>query len=158
MNQLARALDSEIKRVAKDEDKTMEEIVSEVAELIGKHPRHVYNYRSGKWPLPSDKIAILCKRFGSYSLANAIKEEASNEEIPIPDQYDIGELAVEGLRRVCDYHSQLMDAFKQPGGIDKATLNILDQQLSDIVQRERLLYSIAEVEHDRAQNARRHRA
>lgn len=50
MNEVARTLDSEIKRVAKEEDKTLEELVAEVASLIGKSTRHVYNYRGYSAP------------------------------------------------------------------------------------------------------------
>lgn len=116
------------------------------------------NYRNGKWPFPPDKISVLCKRFGSYTLANVINNETRAEEISPLDASDIGEKMTEALRQVCEHHTKLMDAFKRPGGIDKATLDLLDESLQDIIHRERHLFSLAEHEYEQALTARRRRA
>jgi hypothetical protein len=53
---LPQTLNAEFKRLANDEGKSMDELVEEVAGLIGKSTRQVYNFRSGKWSLaPNSK-------------------------------------------------------------------------------------------------------
>src|SRR3989442_134915 len=71
---LARALDDEFKRVARIEDIPMQALIEEIAALTGCSVRQLYNYRSGKWPLPSSLIAPLCERFKSRLLFELLSE------------------------------------------------------------------------------------
>ncbi len=69
---LAKVLDEEFKRVAKLEEKDLAVLMEEVAREIGVDQRSLYNFRSGKWPLPAAIVPRLCQRFGSTKLVKAL--------------------------------------------------------------------------------------
>lgn len=69
---IAKTLDSELRRVAKAEGQLMDELIEEVAGLLGVAPRAVYNYRSGKWLLPAATLPVLCSRFNSSVLVDIL--------------------------------------------------------------------------------------
>jgi len=70
---LARVLDDEFRRVAVAEDIPMANLVEQVAKTAGCSPRHIYNYRAGKWSIPASLISVFCKRFNSTALLTQIK-------------------------------------------------------------------------------------
>src|ERR1700754_5050566 len=86
---IARTLDDEFKRVAKHDDLTMEELVDQVSEMSGYTHRQLYNFRSGKWPLPAAIIPLLCQRFGSRILMQALAAECERTPISVPEGYVI---------------------------------------------------------------------
>ena len=86
---LPQTLDAEFKRLAREEQRPMEELVEEVARLVGKSPRQIYNFRSGKWDIPSQLIPVFCKRFRSLALLQALADECRETEIEVPEHYEL---------------------------------------------------------------------
>src|SRR4051794_752852 len=95
---LARTLDDEFKRTAKQEDLTMETLVEEVAGITGYTARQLYNFRSGKWPLPAAIIPILCQRFGSRILMHALAAQCEQTPVNVPDEYDLARITTQAVR------------------------------------------------------------
>src|SRR5438270_647575 len=108
MQRVSRALDGEFKRVAKAEGKTREEFVSEIAKLTKKSERQIYNFRSGKWPIPDCLYPILCNRFGSRALANALLDECGETPIAVPDSYDLTKLTSQTVREDLAYYEEFL--------------------------------------------------
>lgn len=87
---IGRSFTAELKRLSLLEDKSMDEICEEIARLVGlRGERQVYNWRAGRWPLPSNVIPTLCRRFKSRALLNALADECADVEIEIPENYDL---------------------------------------------------------------------
>ena len=152
---LARALDAEFRRVAKDEDITMEQLVQEVADLTNYTPRQIYNFRSGKWPIPAPLIPMLCKRFGSRLLINVLDEELK-EVPPVPLNCSIEELALNTMREVMNYHLEVITAVKE--GLDRIKLNEFNEKTDQIIRRERCLLIALEAEYERVRHGERKQA
>lgn len=126
MKSLALALDEEFKRVAKNEDVPMGDLVAGVAELLGCTDRMIYNYRSGKWPLPSSYVPVLCKRFKSTLLFNVLAAAVTeaDQASPIIDDADLNEISVRDqaknlLIASLGHFSLIEDALKKAGGVTK---------------------------------------
>ncbi|MBA3241990.1 MAG: hypothetical protein H0T60_12255 [Acidobacteria bacterium] len=110
---LPHTLDSEFKRVAKVEGKSMERLVNEVAALTGKSPRQLYNFRSGKWDIPAGLFPVLCRRFGSLTLADALREECCEEtEVEVPEAYDLTYLVTKTVRDDLHHYEKFLAAFE----------------------------------------------
>lgn len=155
---LVRALDAEFRRVAKEEDITMERLIEEVSDLTGYSPRQLYNFRSGKWPVPSDIFPNLCRRFKSRHLFDLLRKEMDEAGIEAlaPETCDIKTLAIEYLKEVTDHHYRIISAVKE--GLDKQTLNELDEATERIVRQERILFFTIEAEYERARHGERKQA
>ena len=157
MNSLARALDAEFKRVALEEGKSMNDLIDEVSKVVGKTPRTLYNYRSGKWPVPADVIPILCQRFNSNTLLDVLKDAAIS-----PDSADVLEndvpLDVWGQTRQilndvilqCDLVQQALDPGRE---FTKAGLTELAEVTDRIIRAVRRQCSTVEAEYERRRGA-----
>lgn len=154
MKSLALALDNELRRVAAEEDVTLDEMVNEIAALIGKTARMLYNYRSGKWDLPSSLIPVLCARFKSHTLLNALAGELKETIIEVPQGIEFSQLAIQILRQICDHHHALIEAYKTEA-TDLNTLSRLEEQTEQIIQRERHLFTLLEAEYEQRVSSRR---
>jgi hypothetical protein len=97
---LAKALHTELFRIAKEEGVKMAELVDEIAALVGKSPRHLYNYSSGKWPVPSHLIPVLCRRFKSKALLDALATDLESADIHVPEDYDLVRILASSLGSV----------------------------------------------------------
>lgn len=154
---LAQTLDDEFKRVARDEDLPMEQLVDETAALTGLSPRQLYNYRSGKWPIPARIIPILSRRFQSTALLTVLRgqtNETCNLRIANCDSKNIGERALDLLRLTVNHHSSLLNRI-DASEFDANDLHKLEETTERIVQGERELYACAEIEYERRQAERR---
>jgi transcriptional regulator with XRE-family HTH domain len=131
---VAPTLDAEFKRVAKQEGISMESLVNEVALLAECSARQLYNYRSGKWSLPSDLYPALCKRFGSRALLHAL--EADCEETPeeVPESFELTQL----------------DAFAD-GVITRQELDELIASGDQVIQHVSHFKAIAKTDYERRQ-------
>jgi hypothetical protein len=65
---LAKTFDEEVKRIASEEGREISEIVYEIAVMIDVTTRQVYNWRSGKWPIPATVLPRLARHFKSDRL------------------------------------------------------------------------------------------
>ncbi|HKO43385.1 MAG TPA: hypothetical protein VJU84_08845 [Pyrinomonadaceae bacterium] len=111
----ARILDSEFKRIYEQEDKTMEELVGEIAQLVNRRPREIYNWRCGKWPVPSSAIPTLCRRFGSTALVNALVAECSDVAVVVPEGADVPRMVTRTMKKDLALFEQFLDAHDSDG-------------------------------------------
>jgi hypothetical protein len=147
---VAHALDREIKRVAKAEGRSMEDLVSEVAGLVGKSERQIYNWRSGKWGFDYKLIPVLCKRFHSLALAHALVEECGGTPIDVPDAYDLTRLVSQTVREDLRYFEQFLDAFED-GVIEKQELDRLRESSEYLILDVKKFFAMAEADYSRRQ-------
>lgn len=119
--------------------------------------RMLYNYRSGKWDLPSSLIPILCKRFKSSALVNALTDQV-NIPIETPPQLGFEQACTETLREVCDHHFNMITAYKSEAGLTPNDLNPIEAQLEVLIQRQRLLFTLLEAKREQQVNLRRKQA
>lgn len=105
-------LEAEFKRLAKKEQKPMEELVEEIARLVRKSVRQVYNWRSGKWDVPSQLLPVLCRRFGSLALIHALEDECRDVEVELPETFDLARMTSQTIREDLLHYERVMDAFE----------------------------------------------
>lgn len=145
---LALTLDDEIKRVAKAEGITREELVDEVSRLAGCGIRQIYNYRSDKWALPAKLIPVLCKRFRSQALLYALVQECEGLQVEVPDNYDLVRLVAQAIRTDMQHYDQYLQAFDS-NGIDANELATLRATSERIIVNLRHLDAIAGADYER---------
>lgn len=150
---LALTLDDEFKRVAKEEQIEMADLVVECARLIGCSPRQLYNYRSGKWPLPGDAIPALCKRFGSLTLLHALAEGCRKTPIEVPEQFELSQLTARTVRDDLRHYERFLSAFED-GDVDKGELDELLVSGDRVIQNVRQFEAIAVAAHERRSRLR----
>jgi hypothetical protein len=141
---VALTLDSECRRVARAEQIEMADLMAEAAQLTGRSVREIYNYRSGKWSLPSDLIPIFCKRFGSYVLIDALREECREQRMPLPDKLDLVSLVAQTVRDDMQHYQFLIEAFESDGGIDAQELASLRRTGERVIQNVYHLLGVCE--------------
>lgn len=147
---IALTLDDEIKRVAKAEGISREELVNEVSRLAGCSIRQFYNYRSGKWGLPASLIPLLCKRFRSQALLYVLIQECEGREVEVPETYDLVRLVTQAVRTDMQHYEQYLAAFDSDG-IDANKLTALRATSERIVVNLRHLDAIATADYQRRQ-------
>ena len=156
---LHQILDDEFKRVAQQEDIPMSDLVGQVAELCSVSPRHLYNYRAGKWNIPASLIPIFCRRFQSTALLVALKGAIADGAISIPPSAlrtshsapAVQQLSIELLREMVNHHSKLTGAFGS-SELNRADLTRLEEETERLINRERHLFAMVESEFDRRQD------
>jgi hypothetical protein len=139
---LALTLDSEFKRVAGAEKISMESLMDEAAQLTGRTPREIYNYRSGKWPLPSNLIPVLVKRFNSYLLLDALREECRDVRHEVPDLFDLSQRVAATVGDDMKHYNFLLEAF-QSGGVDEQEMVLIEKSGSRIIENVYQLLAVA---------------
>lgn len=114
-DQLARILNEEFKRIVRCDEISMEDLVLETASLIQRSARHVYNYRTGKWPFEPAFIPIFCRRFGSRALLDALANECSEVQVEIPDKFDLTRMVSVTVRQDLEFYQEYLQAFESEG-------------------------------------------
>jgi hypothetical protein len=147
---VAHVLDDEFKRVAKAEGKSMEALVEEIAGLLGKRPRQVYNFRSGKWDVPSQLFPLLCKRFGSLALIDALRDEcrAATAEVEVPEEYELTCLVSQTVRDDLRHYEKFLAAFED-GVITEAEMEELHASGARIISNVHKFEAIAQTDLNR---------
>lgn len=115
---IGRSFTDELRRVASLEEKTMEELCAEVATLVGlkgKEQRQLYNWRSGRWPLPSNVIPALCLRFRSRALLHALEAECFDVPIDVPEGADVPRLVSHAMRQDLALCDEFLSAYESNG-------------------------------------------
>lgn len=153
---LPRVLDEEFKRVAREEEKTMEELVSEVAALTNYTPRQLYNFRSGKWPLPAELIPFFCMRFKSRAVLNALIAICEKIPVKVPESLDIARLSSQVVREDLRHYETLLDAFED-GVITRAELDALEESGDKVIQNICITREIVRTNYERKQASRERR-
>lgn len=132
---IGRAFTAELNRIRQAEGKTMEEICGEVAELVGlrgKECRQLYNWRAGKWPLPSNVIPALCRRFKSRALLHALEAECTDVVVEVPDSFDLTREVSRTVRGNLAAYEQFLQAFED-GTIEPHELQQLRECMEQVV-------------------------
>lgn len=146
---IGRALTAELKRIAATENKAMDELCEEVAPLVGlKKSRQLYNWRSGKWPIPSNVIPALCRRFKSRALLNALADECADVVIDVPDGYDLTREVCGTVRRNLGAYEQFLKAFED-GSIEPHELQELRELMEGVVSDAHRFLEIAATDCER---------
>lgn len=147
---LARALDGEFKRVAKDEQISMEELVNEVAALTDCSTRQLYNYRSGKWSLPGELIPTLCKRFRSRALLDELIAGCAETPVEVPETFDLTRLVTQTVRDDMHHYEKFLKAFED-GIVEGRELDELRESGARVVENVRKFEAIAVADFRRRQ-------
>jgi len=148
---IGRAFTAELKRIASLEDKTMEALCQEVGSLVGltgKEQRQLYNWRSGKWPLPSNVIPTLCRRFQSLALLRALEDECSDVDVQIPEGYDLTREVSRTVRKDLQAYEVYLMAFED-GSIEPRELQELRLLMEDVVRNAHRFLEIAATDCER---------
>ncbi len=145
---LALTLDREFKRVAKDENIPMDELVAECARLVGCSTRQIYNYRSGKWLLPGEMIPALCKRFGSLALLHVLADGCRETSVEVPEQFELSRLVAQTIREDMGHYARFLDAFED-GVVERRELDDLLDSGARVIQNVRQFEAIAVAGHER---------
>ncbi len=151
---LSRTLDSEFKRIAQEEEKTMEELTNEIVGLVGRRPREIYNWRSGKWPLPSNLIPVLSRRFKSLALLNTLLVECSDVKIEIPEGADLALKVSARIRKTLRCYEKYLNAFESGGGVEPHEMPELRERLEDVIRGAYEFLEIAAADLERRAEAR----
>ena len=145
----AAILDAEFKRVAKQEDISMEDLVDEVGRLTGFSMRHIYNFRTGKWPVPAEVIPRLCKRFSSRALVDAVVAECNNVcPVEVPSDYDLARLSSRAVRETLEHYGRVLDVFEGKR-ITTEELERLEESSHQVRTTVEMFLSIAREQHSR---------
>lgn len=146
---IGRAFTAELKRIASTEDKTMDVLCEEIARLVGlKGERQLYNWRSGKWPLPSDAIPFLCRRFKSLALLHALEDECTDVVVEVPDGYDLTREVSRTVRNDLQAYERYLTAFESDG-IEPHELRELRELMEAVVRNAHRFLEIAATDCER---------
>jgi hypothetical protein len=88
---VALTFDAEIKRISVEQDKPIGDVIKLLAERSGISWQQLYNYRSGKTDIPASLIPVLCKQFGSNSLAMAVVGMCEAGDWDPQDAFDLAD-------------------------------------------------------------------
>ena len=108
--------------------------------------------------MPADAIPVLCNRFKSRALFAALAGEVKSVPVEVPESVEFSKLSIQILREVCDHHYALLEIYKSEDGLDRNELDRLDMQVEQVIQRERLLYTLLEAEYEQRIALRRKQA
>lgn len=152
MAPLSQVLADEFRRVAREEKIEMQDLVDQVATLTGYSARQLYNYRSGKWPIPADLIPTLCKRFKSAALLRAMSD-AVEAAVELPADRDLFDMSMEVLKEASDLLFAVASSSR--AGFDQQVLNELDEATERLVRRERMLLALLSRQYETSQERKR---
>lgn len=142
-------LDAEYRRVAKEEDIPMEQLVEEVSQATRYTPRMLYNHRSGKWPLPAELISYYCMRFKSRVLIDALVAQCNRVcPISVPDQFDLARLSSRAVRDTLSHYEKFLDAFDD-GRITPEELQRLEASSTQVLTTVEMFLGIARADYER---------
>jgi len=149
-DRLARVLNEEFRRVARREEVSMDELVSEVARLTGCSVRQVYNYRTGKWPFEPALIPIFCQRFRSRTLLEALISECTEAKVEVPELFDLARMVSTTVRQDLEFYEKFLEVFESDG-IQPHELPRLRELMERVVHNAYQFLEIAVTDCDRRQ-------
>jgi aminopeptidase N len=163
MKSLSFVLDEEFKRVAKVEDTPMGDLVAEIAELLGCTDRMLYNWRSGKWSLPSDYVPILCKRFKSTLLLDVLAEALKDQAALIHSEADLNKSTIRELSKdlvitALGHHQLIEETLKKADDLSKADVAEIEESNERVGLRFRYVLSLMEALYEQQATLRRKQA
>lgn len=136
---LARILDAEFQRVAKEEDLPLGELMINVSTELGLTTRQVHNLREGRTEMSATHIAFFCRRFGSNLFADLLRDESP---VDVPDEFDLARLASSAVREALGHYERVLDAF-EGSGIHPSDLASLEDSGGRVINTVRRFQSIA---------------
>lgn len=147
---LGLTLDDEIKRVAKTENLSIDELTEQIAQLLGVTARQIYNYRSGKWEMSPSAIPLLCKRFKSRALLHALEAGCADTDEGQPDEYELTRMVSQTVRRAMGHYERFLAAFED-GVVSQAEMNELLESTERVARDLARFKSIAVEDFERRQ-------
>ncbi|HEY6329844.1 MAG TPA: hypothetical protein VI756_10950, partial [Blastocatellia bacterium] len=99
--------------------------------------------RSGKWPMPADLVPILCRRFRSSALIDALREEVAGADVQVPEDYDLVHMLASSLRSMLGHYERYFSVF-DGGGITEEDVEQIKASSSEIITTIFKLNAIAE--------------
>lgn len=143
-------LESEIKRIAREREESIEETISKLCKLSGIKERQIYNYRNGKTDIPSGLIPVFCQQFGSNALAMSILRQCgATEEFEL---FDLVKLASETAQQTLETHRYFLEIFDD-GKIDGFEKNEAKKKTATTVASFHRMEQIVEDTYDRQRAA-----
>lgn len=132
LSPVAVTFDAEIKRLAEEKGLSIERAMKKLSGFTGLSISQLYNYRSGKTPIPADLIPTFCKQFGSNALAMTVLAmcETTAEE---RDAFDLTRLCAKEVGTMLRFGDQFMESFDD-GRIDGHEETRLSQSHAKIIR------------------------
>jgi hypothetical protein len=143
-------LTDELKRMAKAEGISMEEAMEATASATGYSVRQIYNWRGGLQPIPAQAIPVLCQRFGSRAMLDALIDECAGVRVEVPELYELDRLVANIIRADMKTCEKFLDAFED-GQVTRGELADLRLAMTQLIEGGRRLYAIAESDYQRRQ-------
>jgi hypothetical protein len=119
-------LTAEIERVAKAQQKSKAEIISDLAKAVKVDARQIYHFRQGKCEIPPEKIRAFCEVLNSAALCAAWVTTFKIEH-PERGQFDLAKLVTTAVRENLSIGDAFMAAFED--------MKITGFELSDLRMR-----------------------
>ncbi len=153
---LARILDDEFIRVAKLENISLEELVTDVSICTRTSARQLYNYRCGKCDIPASLIPVLSRRFKSQAFIHALIDDCADVAVEVPEDFDLIRMLSQSARQHLTHHERYMSAFED--GVDPCELSELKKTGERVIQSIREFEAIAEADCERRLRVQERRA
>src|SRR5262249_9661699 len=139
---LAKLLDREFVRVAKEEDLSLSDLVGQVAQETAYSSRQIYNFREGRTELPASLVPYFCSRFKSRALIDLLSDDCEPLSVEVPELFDLARLTSGAVRETLKHYERYLDAFES-NGIDARELEELEESGERVIQTVRGFHAIA---------------
>jgi hypothetical protein len=113
---IALTFEAEIKRIAAEKGLEIGRVMEKLSGFTGISTTHLYNYRTGKTPIPADLIPVFCRQFESKALAMtllALCDEPDGEH----EDMDLTKFCSRSTREMLAFGEEFLEAFDD-GRID----------------------------------------
>lgn len=142
LSPVALTFEAEIKRLAMETKSEIKEVMSDLAKASGLSESQLYNYRSGKTPIPADLIPELCRQFHSKALAMAVLNACDDVVDDHSEPLDLTRFCSSTVRDMLAGGEEFMDAFDD-GRVDGHELTRLSHRAAKISRDSYRLLEVA---------------
>jgi hypothetical protein len=142
--------DSELKRISAERGEQVGETINILAVLADTSGKQIYNYRSGKTPVPESLLLVFCKHFASAAIISAWLAE--NEVCEVPDGFDLVRVTNKSAQQFLKTHEAFMTAFDD-GKIDGFEMIELEKSTANSIASVNNLRHIARISYQKRKAA-----
>lgn len=114
---IALTFEAEIKRIAAEKGLEIGKVMEKLSGFTGISTTHLYNYRTGKTPIPADLIPVLCKQFHSRALAMTLIAMCDETPEDDHDGLELTQFCSRSTREMLSFGEEFLAAFDD-GKID----------------------------------------